>query len=403
MIKKFFVILMLLLPCVASEANKVKSGVVDFQYYGSDLQVHFDASKRVKVKKNDNKQLAKCLEWLKSSTDKTLEECLKLKKEMNLSDWAYLKMLDKLSQASLGNSNEATAMMATLLCLSDYDAKLAWEGNKTLRMLYFPDANIFGATYLYLDNKFYYVYGSRDSVATTPVKSDMSGTKPISMKINSEQKFAVNLSEPRTIKSVKNKDFSFTFQVNKNLVDFYGDMPSFYYGDDFMTRWTSMANVPLEKRLQDTLVKEMKTKLAGLSQQEAVQQLDWWIQGGIDLEMKNPNQEKFLYAYDDAVWGADRPFYAEETLYYQYQDNEDRSILLSRLIRDVLGLKVLFVYYPDHAAIAVCFTDADVKGAYVVKDGMHFVICDPTYIGSNIGEEMPTMVGKEKTVRLLEN
>jgi len=163
-----------------------------------------------------------------------------------------------------------------------------------------------------------------------------------------------------------------------------------------------MANVPLDEHLQNTLIKEMKAKLAGLSQQDAVQQLLSWVQGKTDIKMKDPNQNCFLYAYDDDVWGYDRSFYAEETLFYPYNDTEDRSILLSRLIRDVLGLKVLFIYYPGHTALAVCITDADVKGAYVVKDGMHFVICDPSYIGSDVGEEMPNVKELEKTVRLLE-
>ena len=153
-----------------------------------------------------------------------------------------------------------------------------------------------------------------------------------------------------------------------------------------MTRWTAMANVPLDEHLQNTLIKEMKEKLAGLSQQDAVQQLLSWVQGKTDIKMTNPNQNSFLYAYDDDVWGYDRSFYAEETLFYPYNDTEDRSILLSRLIRDVLGLKVLFIYYPGQ-----------------VKDGMHFVICDPSYIGSDVGEEMPNVKELEKTVRLLDN
>lgn len=401
--KKVIVFMVLLLPCVAFGANKVKADkVVNFHFYGSDLQVHFDASQRVKVKKNDSVKVADCMEWLLSVTDETLKECLKLKEEMNLCDWAYLKLLDKLSKASLGNTNEATLMMTVLLNKSGYETQLAWQGPKILRMLYYPDATILQTQIMPKNGKWYYMYGSSDTTKVKMLQAEMLKGKKLSMKINGDQKFAVNLSEPRTVTSLKNEDFSFTFQVNKNLIDFYDDLPVFYFNDDFMTRWTAMANIPLDDHLQNTLIKEMKAKLAGLSQLDAIQQLSWWVQGKTDIDMKNPNQNYFLYAYDDDVWGYDRAFYAEETLFYPYNDTEDRSILLSRLIRDVLGLKVLFVYYPGHTALAVCITDADVKGAYVVKDGMHFVICDPTYIGSDVGEEMPTVKELEKTVRLLE-
>ena len=294
-------------------------------------------------------------------------------------------------------------MAAMLLNKSGFAVRLAWEKDKTLRLLYNADTLVCDVNCLDIDGKRYFLYGIANSAVTADMKVVNNGWKgkPVSMRINGEQKFAIKLTEPRTVTSFNNKDFTFTFQVNKNLVDFYGDMPAVIFDNDFMTRWTSMANVPLEKRLQDTLVKDMKKKLKGLSQREAVQMLLSWILGKVDFEGKEQRPETFLFRYDEDVWGKDRAFYAEETLYYPWCDAEDRSILMSRLVRDVLGLRVVFIYYQEHTAIGVCFTDEDVKGAYVVKEGMHFVICDPTYIGSNIGEEMPSMKDKEKTVRIL--
>ena len=67
-------------------------------------------------------------------------------------------------------------------------------------------------------------------------------------------------------------------------------------------------------------------------------------------------QTGFEYEYDEKVWGHDRPFFAEETLYYPFCDCEDRAILLSRLVRDLLGLRTLLVFYPGHLAMAVALT-----------------------------------------------
>jgi hypothetical protein len=72
-----------------------------------------------------------------------------------------------------------------------------------------------------------------------------------------------------------------------------------------------------------------REKLKGLSQKEAMERLLNWV------------QTAFVYEYDDKVWGDDRAFFPEETLYYPYCDCEDRSILLSRLVRDLLGLKAI--------------------------------------------------------------
>lgn len=41
--------------------------------------------------------------------------------------------------------------------------------------------------------------------------------------------------------------------------------------------------------------------------------------------------------------------------YYPYSDCEDRSILFARLVKDLLGLDVVLLYYPAHIATAVCF------------------------------------------------
>ena len=111
-------------------------------------------------------------------------------------------------------------------------------------------------------------------------------------------------------------------------------------------------------------------------------------------------QTAFVYEYDDKVWGEDRAFFAEETLYYPYCDCEDRSILFSRLVRDLLGLDVILVYYPGHLATAVCF-NSEVKGDYITLNGRRFVVCDPTYIGAPVGCTMPSMDNKAAKVILL--
>ena len=74
---------------------------------------------------------------------------------------------------------------------------------------------------------------------------------------------------------------------------------------------------------------------------------------------------------------------------------------MSHLVRDLVGLDVVLVYYPGHLAMAVNFPN-DVEGDYISVNGRKFTICDPTYIGSDVGETMPTMKGKGTQVILLQ-
>ena len=143
-----------------------------------------------------------------------------------------------------------------------------------------------------------------------------------------------------------------------------------------------------EERIKKQLYPSLQKTIQGKSQYEAANVLLNFV------------QTAFVYEYDDKVWGGDRAFFAEESLYYPYCDCEDRSILFSRLVRDLLGLKVLLVYYPGHLATAVCFTD-NVTGDYISLNNQKYVVCDPTYIGAPVGATMPDMDNASAKVILL--
>ena len=139
-----------------------------------------------------------------------------------------------------------------------------------------------------------------------------------------------------------------------------------------------MAKTPFEQEVSQPLLNAIKDIVNGLSEQEAVRKLLNWT------------QTAFVYKLDNEVWGYDRAFFPVETLFYPYCDCEDRSILLSRIIADVLGLESILVLYPGHLAIAVNFHE-HTDGDYIEFEGRRFVVCDPTYIGAPIGMTMPGM------------
>ena len=113
-------------------------------------------------------------------------------------------------------------------------------------------------------------------------------------------------------------------QVNKNLIDFYNTCPTSEINDNFMTRWAMYANTPMEQEVQKQLYPIFQEKIASLNERDAVDKLLNWVQTAL------------VYEYDDKVWGHDRAFFAEETLFYPYCDCEDRAILFTRIVRDLL-------------------------------------------------------------------
>ena len=169
-----------------------------------------------------------------------------------------------------------------------------------------------------------------------------------------------------------------TVCTNKNLIDFFNTYPSSMINDDFITRWAMYANTPLDIMTKEKLYSSIRPCIEGMDAKETVEYLLNFVQTG------------FEYEYDDKVWGCDRAFFAEETLFYPYCDCEDRSILFSRMVRDLVGLSVVLVYYPRHLATAVRFND-DVPGDFLVIGNDRYVVCDPTYIGAPVGKTMPGM------------
>ena len=65
-------------------------------------------------------------------------------------------------------------------------------------------------------------------------------------------------------------------------------------------------------------------------------------------------RQSMLYQTDYAAYKQESlTFYAEETWYYKHSDCEDRSVLFYQLVKEVLGLEVVLLDYPEHASAAV--------------------------------------------------
>lgn len=103
----------------------------------------------------------------------------------------------------------------------------------------------------------------------------------------------------------------------------------------------------------------------------------------------------FPYGYDEEIWHRERSFFMDESWYYPESDCEDHAIHFSRMVRDLMGLDAVLLYYPGHLASAVAFTDGSANGDYVMKNGKKYIVCDPTIFYSNVGTTMRGMNNSE--------
>ena len=370
------------------ENDKVEEKNFSFSYMGTTCEVRLPKDLNIRMSGCESCMIATIWKQLATNAmDNTIRDFLALRLKMQLCDWAYLNLIDTFAKAFCGHGNEAVIMAAFIYSQSGYKMRLGRDCEK-LYLLYGSKHGIYEKGYIVIEGINYYPLD--DKVERMEI-SDFSFPQEQSMSlyIENAQKFTIRPSAKRKLASEQYHDVTIDSQVNLNLIQFYNTYPSSEVNGNFMTRWKMYADMPMDESVSQMLYPDIKNKIEGLSDVQAVNQILNWV------------QTAFQYEYDDKVWGHDRAFFAEETLYYPYCDCEDRAILFTRLVRDLLGLKCILVYYPGHLASAVCLKQ-QVNGDYISLDGDVYTICDPTYIGAPVGITMPEMDNRSaKVIKLL--
>lgn len=359
-----------------------------FVYCGTECMVRCPNNISIDLSSCNNQHIAEA--WKVLSTvlfNNTIRDFLGIRIRMQLCDWAYLNLINTFAKDYLGKGNLATLVTAYIYSQSGYQMRLGRNNNR-LYLLYGTKQGIYDKGYFRINGINYYPL-ENDVQKMEVCDFAFPKEQALSLYIPQNQLFTYQPTPMRILISDRYKDMSLSIQVNKNLIDFYNTYPSSEINGNFMTRWAMYANTPMEREIQNQLYPILREKISGLSEHDAVNKVLNWV------------QTAFVYEYDDKVWGHDRAFFAEETLFYPYCDCEDRAILFTRLIRDLLGLKCILTYYPGHLASAVCFNQ-QIKGDYLYLNGEKFVVCDPTYIGASVGLTMPNMDSQKATVILLE-
>lgn len=370
------------------ENDKVEEKNFSFSYMGTTCEVRLPKDLNIRMSGCESCMIATIWKQLATNAmDNTIRDFLALRLKMQLCDWAYLNLIDTFAKAFCGHGNEAVIMAAFIYSQSGYKMRLGRDCEK-LYLLYGSKHGIYEKGYIVIEGINYYPLD--DKVERMEI-SDFSFPQEQSMSlyIENAQKFTIRPSAKRKLASEQYHDVTIDSQVNLNLIQFYNTYPSSEVNGNFMTRWKMYADTPMDESVSQMLYPDIKNKIEGLSDVQAVNQILNWV------------QTAFQYEYDDKVWGHDRAFFAEETLYYPYCDCEDRAILFTRLVRDLLGLKCILVYYPGHLASAVCLKQ-QVNGDYISLDGDVYTICAPTYIGAPVGITMPEMDNRSaKVIKLL--
>ncbi len=365
---------------VAIPESQEKFSTMPFKFFGTELSVRIDESRRLYLGKVTPDNVADLILKQLSTKyyDNTIIDCLALRDKYQLCDWAYLLMLRALSDTFCGKDTKESALLTGYIyCQSGYKVRFGTDTKKEhLYLLVGSRHFIYGKMPWMIDGDYYYPVDEKTPSLLSICEAAYPQEQKLSLFIPTAPNFTEVWGEEREIASQRYPEVKVHVKTNQNLMKFYDTYPSSRIGDDFTTRWVMYANTPMQESIKRQIYPELKKALEGKSEVEKVERLLNFVQTGLE------------YGYDDVVWGADRAFFAEESLNYPLCDCEDRSILFTRLVRDLVGLKCVLIYYPGHLASAVHFNE-DVGGVRYLLDNEAYVVCDATYINASVGMQMP--------------
>ena len=378
-------------PVIIPEGTTVAKKC-EFDFFGSHIAIAIDDDCRFKLESNTNQGVSKAVGALAKNDKYTvvLQDCLDARDKLKLNDWAYYSMLIKLGETFFGGKcNEATLLSAYLYCMSGYQMRFAFDrSTRKLLILVACDQLVSGAPYCRYDGVKFFIFSNEANSGSIELEwctYALPKEKAMSLWMKDEPQFADDA------RLVKHRPYQaaqpVAYKVNKNLIDFYDTYPVPSTDGDEYSRWIYYAQTPMSENAQATVYPELRKQLAGKSTFEQLRTIMYFIEG-------------YRYGYDDEVWGHDRAFFPDETLFYPMSDCEDHAILLSRLVRDLMGLPTALVYYPGHLAAAVC-VDEDIPGDYLVTGNTKYLVCDPTIYYGDPGKTMTQMMGKPAKLILI--
>ena len=371
--------------------RKENANVFVSQFYGTKITINSDKYDfNFNLKSIDEQEIGKAWNELSDGRmEEVVNNFLVHREHMNLNDYTFVQMVGTICQnyhkqkdKTKTGQNKAVLMQAYVLAQCGYDVKMARK-NSNLVLLLAIKETVYKKNYLTIGNKRYYVINDTEENGSyytfSHDFSPMSQSCSVQISERIQLESPSNYSKEKVFTSHKYPDLAIKASVDTNLMNLYNDYP--------MMDWELYAKTPMSISLEKKVLPRLQQMTNGKSKEEAT---------GIIL---NFVQTAFEYKTDEEQFGYERPLFVDELFYYDYSDCEDRAILFSYLIRKVLNLDVVLLYYPNHLATAVKLPSYN-KGDYVSLNGQIYTVCDPTYINAGIGEAMPQF--KNAKARVIE-
>ncbi len=365
-------------PPEYNDLNKVSTDLNYFDFLGQKVGISKVESQPIYIP-NTKSRIIKFFENYTQNErlNKITKELFILSKTKQLNDWGFFYLLRVASASVFKNLNDQVLFTWLSLQSCGYDVKVAYNKEDIYLLAAFKE-KLYSTLYINVSGKKYIIllFPAQTPVANglLTYEQDYPG-KPqrLSTFLTNLPKFANN---PEYKKLLIDKD-SITILLNINLIDFFKDYPDCELAVYF--------NAPISKNAMECFDRKLSPIFSKKSEKEKV---------SILLKMMH---EGFPYKIDEDQFGRENYLFPDESLFYPFTDCEDRAALFAQMISHYTTLTPIGLEYSDHVSVAVKFTEPT-AGDFILVNNKKFLICDPTYIGAEIGMAMNSMKNSAPSV-----
>lgn len=317
-----------------------------------------------------------------SNYDATIQTVNAARRDLKLDDWGSVMLWRDVARAlQPERKTEQNLLLWFFLVKSGYDVRLGYY-NADVFLFEAIKQPVYSTKYTKVNNQTYYAALASDR--GNGIRAFYSYKSDYPVKLNAldiksaSTGFTKTVTAQRTLAfDYKGQAIKFTVPYDRRLVEYEGSFPQSEFELYFDTDGSAL--------LRGSLLAELKKYTATMSEEEAVNFLLAFV------------QKAFAYKTDEEQFGYEKYFFVEESLYFPYNDCEDRAVLFAWLAHELVGIKVVGLLYPKHMTTAVELKQVNAGYATIMHQGKRLVIADPTYVGASVGMAMPSYAKYQPT------
>lgn len=351
----------------SSEIARIKQAKLDF--YANPLTIYYDPNMDMAYSGRFSPGAAEAFSSMMegSGYPVLLSSLMDKKKALELNDWLYYQLIKQSTDKIFGHRDQSFRTMLDwfLLAKSGYKVKLFYD-DKMPYLFVAAEERVYEVPFVQnKDGRFVNIsyYSEKPGTAIGKLSEVAANYDPKAKPFQFKMNTLPTLFSPNIVE----KKLSFIYNGETIELNVKGDK-SFIY---FVRRYPKLdlngyADVPMSQAAYSSFIPAFRELVAGKSEEEAVRM------------MLSFTRKALVYKTDKEAYHEDNlMFTPEQTLLSPYSDCEDRAVLFSYMVKELLGLKTVFLEYPNHISVAVHFSSR-AYGKPVAYNGDYYSVCEPT-------------------------